>query len=136
MYNQAYKKNYKSNFLEYLKAMNLSILNRTTWKKSKAFKSGRDDSSKCENYNQDKHFFWENLQTIVQESKSKSGVLNITKEHIIYLKGILLLTHSENKQLLEIIQEVKQQIYSSRRQTYKNIRRNAHLRKLIVQIKV
>ena len=49
VYNQAYKTNYKSNYSEYQKALNLSILKRTTLTKSKAFKSGRDDSSKCEN---------------------------------------------------------------------------------------
>ena len=42
IYNQAYKKNYKSNFSEYQKSLNFSILNRTTRTISKAFKSGRD----------------------------------------------------------------------------------------------
>ena len=54
------------------------------------------------------------------------------------MKGIPLLSHSENEQLSEIIQEVKQQIYSSRsneRQIYENTRRNAHLRKCMVQIR-
>ena len=54
------------------------------------------------------------------------------------MKEIPLLMHLENEQLSEIIQEVKKQIYSSRsneRQTYEAIRRNAHLRKSIVQIK-
>ena len=54
------------------------------------------------------------------------------------MKEILLLTQLENEQLSEIIQEVKQQIYSSRsneRQTYEAIRRNAHLRKSMIQIK-
>ena len=81
VYNQAYKKNYKSNFSEYQKALNLSILNRTTWTKSKAFKSGRDDSNKCEKCDQVEtveHLFLdcdeyaykigENLQSIVQET--------------------------------------------------------------------
>ena len=151
IYNQAYKRNYKSNFSEYQKALNLSILNRTTWTKSKAFKSGRDDNSKCDKCDQDEtveHLFldcdeyaykiWENLQTIIQETKSKPGVVTLTQENIIYMKGIPLLTHSENEQISEIIQEVKQQIYSSKsneRQTYENTRRNAHLRKCIVQIK-
>ena len=151
VYNQAYKKNYKSNFSEYQKALNLSILNRTTWTKSKAFKSGKEDNNKCEKCDQVEtveHLFldcdeyaykiWENLQFIVQETKSNPGVINITQENIIYMKEIPLLTHLENEQLSEIIQEVKQQIYSSRsneRQTYDAIRRNAHLRKSMVQIK-
>ena len=56
---------------------------------------------------------WENLQSIVQETKSKPGVVNLTQENIIYMKGIPLLSHSKNEKLSEIIQEVKQQIYSS-----------------------
>ena len=55
VYNQAYKKNYKSNFSKHQKTLNLSIMNRTTWTKSKAFKSGREDSSKCEKCDQDKN---------------------------------------------------------------------------------
>ena len=81
---------------------------------------------------------WENLQNIVQETKSKPGVVSLTQENIIYMKGIPLLSHSENEPLSEIIQEVKQQIYSSRsneRQIYENTRRNAHLRKFMVQIR-
>ena len=151
IYNQAYKKNYKSNFSEYQKSLNLSILNRTTWTKSKAFKSGRDNNNKCQKCEQEEtieHLFldcdeyayklWENLQNIVQETKSKPGVVSLTQENIIYMKGIPLLSQSENEQLSEIIQEVKQQIYSSRsneRQIYENTRRNAHLRKCMVQIR-
>ena len=81
---------------------------------------------------------WENLQFIVQETKSNPGVINLTQENIIYMKGIPLLTHLENEQLSEIIQEVKQQTSSSRRnerQTYEAISRNAHLRKSMIQIK-
>ena len=65
-------------------------------------------------------------------------VVNLTQENIIYMKGIPLLTFFENEQLSEIIQEVKQQTYSSRRnerQTYEAISRNAHLRKSMIQIK-
>ena len=151
IYNQAYKKNYKSNFSEYQKSLNLSILNRTTWTKSKVFKSGRDNKNKCQKCEQEEtieHLFldcdeyaykiWENLQNIVQETKSKPGVVSLTQENIIYMKGIPLLSHSENEQLSEIIQEVKQQIYSSisnERQIYENTRRNANLRKCMVQIR-
>ena len=56
VYNQVYKKTYKSNFSEYPKALNLSILNRTTWTKSKAFKSGRNNSNKCEKCDQEQLF--------------------------------------------------------------------------------
>ena len=88
----------------------------------------------CDEY---AHKIWENLKSIVQESKSKPGVVNLTREHIIYTKGIPLLSHSENEQLLQIIQEVKQQIYSTRsneRQIYENTNRNTHLRKCMVQL--
>ena len=151
IYNQAYKKNYKSNFSEYQKSLNLSILNRTTWTKSKAFKSGRDINNKCQKCEHEEmieqvfldcdeyvYKLWENLQNVVQETKSKPGVVSLTQENIIYMKGIPLLSHSENEPLSEIIQEVKQQIYSSRsneRQIYENTRRNAHLRKFMVQIR-
>ena len=47
-YNQAYVRNYKLSFSEYKKALNLSILNRTTWFNAKAFKSNMREDDNCD----------------------------------------------------------------------------------------
>ena len=148
-YNQAYQINYKSRFSEYQKALNLSILNRTTWTNSKAFKSGMSEDDKCRKCGETEtveHIFlnceeytekmWEELKEILQACKTKPGVVTIAQEDIIYLKKITLLTKIQNEETREIMQEIKQLIYGSRineRQVYEPIRRNAHMRKCIRQ---
>ena len=89
------------------------LLNSPFWteqpgQNQKAFKSGRDDSSKCENCDQDKmveHLFldcdkyankiWENLKSIVQEFKSNPGVVNLTQEHIYNERNPTLISFRE-----------------------------------------
>ena len=150
IYNQAYKINYESRFSEYQKALNLSILNRTIWTNSKAFKSNMSEDEKCRKCGETEtveHIFlnceeyteklWEELKELLQICKTKPGVVTLTQEHIIYLKEITLLTKTQNEETREIMQEIKQLIYGSRhneRQTYEPVRRNAHIRKCIIQI--
>ena len=47
-YNQSYLRNYKSSFSKYQKALNHSILNRTTWSNAKAFKSNLREGDRCD----------------------------------------------------------------------------------------
>ena len=104
-YNQAYIKNYKLSFSKYQKALNLSILNITTWSHVKAFKSNMREDNKCDKCGQTetlKHIFvdcenyagslCEKVTDLIQQCKSKQGLVTLSQAHIIYLKAIPLLT--------------------------------------------
>ena len=63
----------------------------------------------------------EKFRDLLQHYKSKPGVINLSQDHIIYLKVIPILTKEENEETAEIIQELKQLINRSRmddRQVY------------------
>ena len=80
---------------------------------------------------------WEKFRDLLQHCKSKPGVVNLSQDHIIYLKVIPILTKEENEETPEIIQELKQLIYGSRmdnRQVCDPIRIRAEIRKCIQQI--
>ena len=86
-YNQADVKNYKSSF-----ALNLSILNRTTWSNAKAFKSNMRENDTCDKCRQTEtivHIFldcemidaesiWEQFRCILKHCKSKPRVIMLS----------------------------------------------------------
>ena len=88
-----YKKTYKSNFSEYPKALNLSILNRTTWTKSKAFKSGRNNSNKCEKCDQEQLFLdYGTIEGEVHGLQATSKLSGMKSDHGLQIRDNRLIS--------------------------------------------
>ena len=126
-------------------------MNRTTsWSNAKAFKSNlREDNmcDKCGGNETIEHIFlncevyaeiiWEKFRDLIQQCKSNPGVVNLSQEHVIYLKAISALNKEENGETSEIIQELKQLIYRlwlDERHSYDPITITSHIRKCVHQI--
>ena len=120
-----------------------TILNQTAWSNAKAFKSGRredDNCDKCQGSETIEHIFldcqgyaepiWETIKQLVTQCKSKPGITTLSQDQTIYMKDISVLSKEENEEAKEIMQEIKQIIYSSRLNERQNInatRRTAHI---------
>ena len=106
----------------------------------------RDDDKceKCQETEKIEHIFvgcqkygeqtWESRITLINQSKRKSGITIISQDQILFMRDISVLNKDENEETREIIQEIKQIMYSSRmneRKIINPIRRTAHIIKCI-----